>query len=50
MNLLVDLNRSDGITVAMVTHEPDMAAFCQRQIRIVDGQAQDDARENAHVD
>lgn len=50
MNLLVDLNHSDGITVAMVTHEPDMAAFCQRQIRIVDGQAQDDASENAHVD
>jgi putative ABC transport system ATP-binding protein len=37
MNLLVELNRDDGITVAMVTHEPDMAAYCQRQIRIVDG-------------
>lgn len=50
MNLLVDLNRTDGITVAMVTHEPDMAAFCQRQIRIVDGRVQTDASENAHVD
>ena len=37
MNLLVELNRDDGNTVALVTHEPDMAAYCQRQIRIVDG-------------
>lgn len=50
MNLLVDLNRSEGITVAMVTHEPDMAAYCQRQIHIVDGKVQTDAREDAHVD
>jgi putative ABC transport system ATP-binding protein len=37
MNLLVELNRGDGITIVMVTHEPDMAAYCQRQIRVVDG-------------
>ena len=37
MNLLVELNRDDGITIAMVTHEPDMAAFCPTQIRVVDG-------------
>ena len=29
MRLLVELNRDDGITIAMVTHEPDMAAFCR---------------------
>lgn len=40
MNLLIELNRDDGITIAMVTHEPDMAAYCQRQIRIVDGKAE----------
>jgi putative ABC transport system ATP-binding protein len=39
MNLLVELNREDGITIAMVTHEPDMAAFCRRKVRIVDGRA-----------
>lgn len=39
MRLLVELNREDGITIAMVTHEPDMAAFCQRKVRIVDGRA-----------
>ena len=37
MKLLVELNRDDGITIAMVTHEPDMAAYCRRCIRIVDG-------------
>jgi putative ABC transport system ATP-binding protein len=39
MKLLVELNREDGITIAMVTHEPDMAAYCQRHVRIVDGRA-----------
>ena len=39
MRLLVELNRDDGITIAMVTHEPDMAAFCRTHIRIVDGRA-----------
>ena len=27
MNLLTALNRDDGITIVMVTHEPDMAAY-----------------------
>ncbi|MFA5119939.1 ABC transporter ATP-binding protein [Zavarzinia sp.] len=37
MELLVDLNRAHGITVMMVTHEPDMAAYARRQIRFKDG-------------
>jgi putative ABC transport system ATP-binding protein len=37
MNLLTDLNRREGITIVMVTHEPDMAAYAQRIIRFVDG-------------
>ena len=50
MDLLVELNRDDGITIAMVTHEPDMAAYCRRQIRIVDGKMQTDMPEAAHAD
>jgi putative ABC transport system ATP-binding protein len=37
MRLLTGLNRDEGITIAMVTHEPDMAVFADRMIRFVDG-------------
>jgi putative ABC transport system ATP-binding protein len=37
MDLLGILNRDQRITVIMVTHEPDMAAYAQRIIRFVDG-------------
>ena len=31
------LNRDHGITVLMVTHEPDMAAYARRMVMFVDG-------------
>jgi putative ABC transport system ATP-binding protein len=31
------LNREQGITIVMVTHEPDIAAYAQRLLRFVDG-------------
>jgi len=37
MKLLVDLNRAEGITIVMVTHEPDMAAYAGRIIHFRDG-------------
>jgi len=37
MELLTDLNRGSGITVLMVTHEPDMAAFAHTIVRFKDG-------------
>jgi putative ABC transport system ATP-binding protein len=37
MNLLTSLNREDGITIVMVTHEPDMAAYADRIIHFLDG-------------
>jgi putative ABC transport system ATP-binding protein len=37
MNLLVELNRSRGITIVMVTHEPDIAAFARRVVVFRDG-------------
>jgi putative ABC transport system ATP-binding protein len=37
MELLRGLNVEHGITVLMVTHEPDMAAYAHRMVRFVDG-------------
>lgn len=37
MALFTQLNRNEGITVVLVTHEPDIAAFTQRLVRFVDG-------------
>ncbi len=43
MGLLVALNRDHGITVLMVTHEPDMAAYAHRMVHFVDGRIAKDA-------
>jgi putative ABC transport system ATP-binding protein len=37
MELLTGLNRDAGITVLMVTHEPDMAAFARTVVHFKDG-------------
>jgi putative ABC transport system ATP-binding protein len=37
MDLLTGLNREQGITVVMVTHEPDMAAYGKRIVHFLDG-------------
>nr|WP_307728506.1 ABC transporter ATP-binding protein [Massilia solisilvae] len=37
MQLIADLNREQGITVVMVTHEPDMARYAHRIIHFIDG-------------
>nr|WP_299850597.1 ABC transporter ATP-binding protein [Sphingomonas bacterium] len=37
MELLTDLNANSGITVLMVTHEPDMAAFARTIVHFKDG-------------
>ncbi|MBP8310713.1 MAG: ATP-binding cassette domain-containing protein, partial [Burkholderiaceae bacterium] len=37
MGLLMALNRDHGITVLMVTHELDMAAYARRMVQFVDG-------------
>jgi len=37
MELLTDLNRNSGITVLMVTHEPEMAAYAHTIIHFRDG-------------
>jgi len=48
MELITELNRERGITVVMVTHEPDMAAYAARHVQFVDGQvASDNASRDA---
>ncbi len=37
MELLCDFNRARGLTVVMVTHESDMAAYAGRRIHFMDG-------------
>ena len=43
MELLCEFNRNRGITIVMVTHEPDMARYAGRTVRFMDGviQSQD---------
>ena len=45
MDLLVALNREQGITVLMVTHEPEMAHYASRVVHFVDGQVDRDTRQ-----
>jgi putative ABC transport system ATP-binding protein len=44
MALLARLNAERGITILMVTHEPDMAAWAHRMVHFRDGQIQSDTR------
>ena len=43
MRLITDLNRRNGITIVLVTHEDDMAAYARRHIRFRDGRIESDA-------
>ncbi len=42
MELLSQLNRKQGITIVMVTHEPDMAAYAKRVVHFKDGKIESD--------
>jgi putative ABC transport system ATP-binding protein len=44
MQLLSELNTQRGITIAMVTHEPDMAEYAERVIHFRDGRVQAEER------
>ena len=50
MLFLQKLNRERGITIVLVTHEPDVAAYAQRLVRIVDGQIADDGAVKAYME
>jgi len=42
MTLLEDLNRDQGLTIVMVTHEPDVALHAKRAVWFVDGDVRKD--------
>ncbi|MBP8303486.1 MAG: ABC transporter ATP-binding protein [Phycisphaerae bacterium] len=44
MDLLCRLNREQGITIVMVTHESDMAAYARRIVHFKDGRIESDRR------
>ena len=43
-DLLFGLNKKKGVTLIIVTHDEDLAALCDRQIRIVDGKIMKETR------
>ncbi|MBP1928842.1 putative ABC transport system ATP-binding protein [Methanolinea mesophila] len=47
MELLRDLNKTRGKTIIMVTHDPNIARYADRTIRIVDGRIKTDEQESA---
>jgi putative ABC transport system ATP-binding protein len=48
MELISTLNRERGITVLMVTHEPDMVRYASRAVRFLDGRIDADHRNGGH--
>jgi putative ABC transport system ATP-binding protein len=42
MELVTSFNRDQGVTVVMVTHEKDIAAYARRILRFVDGKLDSD--------
>jgi putative ABC transport system ATP-binding protein len=43
MDLLTSLNRDQGVTIVLVTHEHDMAAYSKRIVHFLDGLVESDA-------
>jgi macrolide transport system ATP-binding/permease protein len=44
MGMLVALNRDHGVTIVLVTHEPDIATYAERVITVRDGEIISDER------
>ncbi|PDT26879.1 macrolide ABC transporter ATP-binding protein [Rhizobium sp. L9] len=50
MDLMTRLNREQGITIVMVTHEPDIAAYAGRLLRFVDGKLETELEHRRRAD
>jgi putative ABC transport system ATP-binding protein len=48
MDLLTEFNVAHGITIIMVTHAAEMAAYAQREVRFLDGRIDQDQRHAVH--
>ena len=48
-NMLFDLNRNKGITLVIVTHDPDLAKRCRRIVEMKDGQIVGEYRGEASI-
>jgi len=42
-SVLFSLNREHGTTLILVTHDPQLAARCDRRLRLVNGVLQEEA-------
>ncbi len=47
MGLFRELNRADGVTIIIVTHEPEIAAWAERHVAFRDGVIESDKRKRA---
>ena len=47
IDLLFDLCRTDGSTLMLITHDPDLAERCDRRVQLIDGHITDDGRAQA---
>jgi len=51
MQLLTQLNEDQKITIILVTHEPDIAAYSKRIIKFIDGRiVSDQSGEDKNID
>lgn len=47
IDLLFKTNKTNGTTLIIVTHDPDLANLCQRKIHLVDGKIINDTKKTA---
>ncbi len=49
MQTLTQLNREEGVTIVLVTHEPDIAAYADRMVTMRDGRILTDERKKSTI-